>query len=751
MSLSNRRLAGRRSGLGLGRRPLAGPALRHASVLCGAGVALIFLGGQAWADSGAAETGKSPEQLGPVTVTATRTAEPSYDVPASVDIVGSRQIKEDQLGVNLAESVKGVPGLLARDRQNYAQDEQISIRGFGARTAFGVRGVRLYIDGIPASFPDGQGQVSNFNLESASRIEVLRGPFSALYGNSSGGVIQIFTADGHAPNTIGGGFAYGSYDTLRANVDANGSVGKLDYNADFTHFRTGGFRPHSAARRELFNTKLTYHFDDATRLTLAVNTFSGPEAQDPQGLTRYQFETDPRQTTSAATQFNTRKSAEQNREGLILDHDFGNGQSVRLMGYYGSRQVKQFLSIPTAAQVGIPSGSNTTSGGGVVDLHDRFGGGDARWTWHTALAAQPFTMVAGLSYDRENEHRLGHNNFIGTGTPVFSPTCPAGDVCGVQGDLRRDEQDNEYNFDQYLQANWTLDTRWVLTVGVRHSKVSFTSHDQFLSNGDGSGNKTYYATTPVAGVLYKAASWAHLYASFGEGFETPTFSELAYTQSSVSSAGLNLGLKPARTNSSEIGVKLRLPQDTDMNVALFHAITRNEIVVDTSSGGRSTYTNAGRVRRQGVEISADHAFTPMLRAQLAYTYLDATVRTRYSTSASTVSAGSRLPGVPESQAYLGLRWGGEAGLHAGIDGQYLSNVPVNDSNSDSAPAYGLLNTNIGYVYDFSSYRLSLFARVNNLLDTDYVGSVIVNDGNGRFFETGPGRNFLVGFNLTWKS
>lgn len=690
----------------------------------------------------------APQTLGPVTVTATRVATPSYDVPASIDTVGSKQIKQAQLGVNLSESVKGIPGLLARNRSNYAQDEQISIRGFGARTAFGVRGVRLYIDGIPASFPDGQGQVSNFNLESASRIEVLRGPFSALYGNSSGGVIQIFTADGHKPDSFGGGVAYGSYDTVRANADANGTVGKLDYNADFTHFRTGGFRPHSAARRELFNSKITYHFNAATKLTLAVNSFFGPDAQDAKGLTRAQFESNPRQTTSSAFVYNTRKSARQNRAGLILDHDFGNGQSLRLMTYYGSRQVKQYLSIPPVAQTAA------TTGGGVVDLRDRFGGGDARWTWHTELAAQPLTVVAGLTYDNELEHRRGWKNFIGPNT-AFSPTCPTGDVCGVQGVLARDEQDNEYDFAQYLQANWQLGQRWVLTVGARHSKVNFNSHDGFIApgNGNDSGRRAYYATTPVAGVLYKAAPWAHLYASFGEGFATPTFSELAYTTST--GGGVNFGLQPARTENGEVGAKLRLPRNTDVNLALFHALTRNEIVIDNSTNGRTTYTNAGRVRRQGLEVSVHHAFTPKLHAQLAYTYLDATVRTAYVTnagtaSAATVNAGSRLPGVPESNVYAALRWGNETGLYFGVDGQFLSDVPVNDGNTEAAPEYGLLDANIGYIYDFQSYRVSLFARVNNLVDTNYVGSVIVNNAQGQYFEPGPGRNFLVGVNIRWK-
>lgn len=691
----------------------------------------------------------SSVELGPITTTATRVAAPSYNVPASISTVTAQDIRESHLGINFSESVKAIPGLLARSRQNYAQDEQISIRGFGARTTFGVRGVRLYIDGIPASFPDGQGQVSNFNLASASRIEVLRGPFSALYGNSSGGVIQIFTADGHRPNSVYAGTAWGSYDTLRANVGANGVVGKLDYNANFTHFRTGGFRPHSSARRDLFQGKFTWHFDSATTLTAVLNNFSGPQAQDPGGLTRAQFEANPRQTASGNLEFNTRKSAQQHLGGLIFKHDFGNGQSIRLMGYYGARQVKQFLPIPIGSQ------SPPTSGGGVIDLHDNYGGADARWTWHTHLLSQPFTVVAGVAYDAENERRRGWNNFTGSGSSCSDP----GVTCGVRGALRRSQRDVEYDLAQYAQLEWDPG-KWVLSVGVRHNRVHFNSHDHFLANGNGSGEAVYYATTPVVGVMYKPVAWAHPYADFGEGFQTPTFSELAYSASSRS-AHLNLGLKAARTENAQVGVKFRLPWNTNANIALFRAQTRNELVVNTNAHGRSTYTNAGRVRRQGLEFFADHAFSERLRLQVAYTYLDATVRSSYLTCTSFgcttpadkthIAAGSRLPGVPESQLFAGLRWGRDTGLHAGIDAQYLSNVPVNSTNTEAAPAYGLIDTNIGYVFDLSRYRVGVFARINNLLDTDYVGSVIVNGSGGRYFETGPGRSFLLGVNVRWKA
>src|ERR1700761_7201660 len=268
-----------------------------------------------------------------VVVTATRIEADPFNIPAAISSVSGEQLRNDALGVNLSDDMSTVPGLLARNRNNYAQDQQISIRGIGANSAFGIRGVRVYQDGIPATGPDGQGQVSQFNLDSAARVEVLRGPFSALYGNSSGGVIQIVTAEGHGPLQLRSSVAYGSFDNFRAGLDAMGSVGGLGYNLDFTHFQVDGFREHSAARNDSFNGKLNYSFNDSNRLTLIANVVARPDAQDPLGLTPAEFAADPESTDPAAARFKPRKSLQQQQAGLVYDLDINEEQSVRVMAY----------------------------------------------------------------------------------------------------------------------------------------------------------------------------------------------------------------------------------------------------------------------------------------------------------------------------------------------------------------------------------------------------------------------------------
>jgi iron complex outermembrane receptor protein len=672
-----------------------------------------------------------------VVVTATRTEKPAFDVPASIDVVTMDSIP-DTLGVNPSEYLNGIPGLLARDRQNYAQDEQISIRGFGARSTFGVRGVRLYTDGIPATMPDGQGQVSHFNLDSAERIEVLRGPFSALYGNSSGGVIQIFTADGSEPPQVDLGIAAASYGTLRASANARGVSGPVDYNLDVTHFQTDGYRDHSEAKRESGNAKLSFKIGDGGKLTLLVNTLALPDAQDALGLTHAQFNADPTQVAASAIQFNTRKTVHQSQGGAVFDEDFGNGNSLRVLGYYGQRDITQFLSVPVATQ------ANPLHSGGVVDLGSDYGGSDARWTWKGALAGRPFEIAAGLAWDRQAQDRQGFENFIGT-------------TLGVRGAPRRHEDDTVSDFDQYAQATWQFADAWSLSAGLRHSDVKFDSVDHYITttNPDDSGRVDYSATTPVAGLLWHVAEGANLYASYGKGFETPTFNELGYR--SDGGAGLAFDLTPSHSRNYEFGAKLRPWQRSEASFAVFRADTSDELAVATSSGGRTTYQNIGKARRDGVEAALSTQLADQWRLQLAYTWLDATFRSPFLTCAGTpctvpntpVAAGTRIPGIPKTDLHAALKWGGYLGWRAGVQGDYVSSVTVNDLATDAAPAYFVAAADIGYGFDVSTGRMRTFARIDNLLDRQYAGSVIVNDANGRYFEPAPDRTFMLGFQWQW--
>ncbi len=687
----------------------------------------------AWPTAGSAQSAaaEGPTRLPPVVVTATRTEESAFELPASIDRIGVDTIRDARPQVNISETLGGVAGLQARDRQNYAQDVQISVRGFGARSTFGIRGVRLYVDGIPATLPDGQGQITNVDLGSADRIEILRGPFSALYGNSSGGVIQVFTEEGSGAPTLGANVAAGSYGAVRFGAKASGAVGGFGYVVSGSMFRTDGYRDHSAAERNIGNAKLTWH-DDANRWTLLVNSVALPKAQDPLGLTRAQFDADPRSVDPVATTFDTRKTVDQTQLGLVYERKIDAVHSLRALVYSGHRSTEQFQAIPAGPQ------ASPLHAGGVIALGRDYRGTDVRWTAKTRLADAPATLVAGVAYDALEEHRFGYQNFIGT-------------TLGVRGALRRDENNDVANFDQYVQGSLQFAPRWTLHAGLRHSSVRFKSQDQYVvgANPDDSGSLRFNATLPVVGLMFAATPALHVYATAGRGFETPTLNELAYRPNGLT--GLNLALGPAKSDSYELGVKTRNDWG-DLNVAVFETRTTDEIATLSNVGGRSTFQNVGSTRRRGLEAAWSHDLRENLRAQLAYTWLDARYRDTFATCTVTpcavpnltIPAGNRIPGIARDSLYGALAWVPPAGWRGGVEARALSRVWVNDANADAASGFAVVNANVGYVARLGGVDVTGFARVDNIFARRYAGSVIVNEGNSRFFEPAPGRNWTVG-------
>jgi iron complex outermembrane receptor protein len=676
------------------------------------------------------------QTLPTVTVTATRTEASPFDVPASVDVIdGGRLRAAGRPEVNISESLGLVPGVTARDRQNYAQDLQLSIRGFGARSTFGVRGVRLYVDGIPATMPDGQGQLSHIDLASAGRVEILRGPFSVLYGNSSGGVVQVFTDPGEGSPVATASLAGSGSGLMRPGLRASGSAQRLGYVVSANHFSTDGWRDHSGASRSVANARLDYRRAEGSDWTVIGNAMD-MRADDPLGLTRVQFETAPRSADASATLFDTRKTVRQSQLGLVHEHRVDGANRLRLMAYGGQRDTVQFQSIPVATQ------GNPLHPGGVIDLERRYAGADLRWTSRGQLAGRDLEVVAGLSYDTLQEERRGWQNFSGA-------------TLGVRGALRRDEDNQVSNVDPYLQAVWKFAPRWTLTAGVRHSSVRFASDDHYVvgPNGNDSGSVRHRATLPVAGLMFAFSSQLHLYAGAGRGFETPTFNELAYRPDGTN--GLNFALRPSRSSNYEFGVKGRSPKEaalrTEWTLALFHTSTASEIVTQTNSGGRSTFQNAGATRRRGLEASWSAAMAPAWRFQLAHTWLDARYRDAFSTCAATpclvptlaVPAGNRIPGTAHSTSAAEIAWQPALGWQAGAEVRRSSRVFANDANSESAAAYATMAVHAGYVFDVKGWSLAATARIDNLLDRRYAGSLIVNEGNARFFEPAPGRNYTV--------
>lgn len=668
-------------------------------------------------------------------VTAAPTTVSELDTPAAVSVVNGDDMRQAAPRVNLSESLGAVPGLQVQNRQNYAQDLQLSIRGFGSRSTYGVRGLRIYVDGIPATMPDGQGQTSNIDIGSVDTIEVLRGPFSALYGNSSGGVINVTSQTGTQPPTVEASSYYGSFGTWHYGMKATGAVGDgshagdVDYTVSTNRFTTHGYRDHSGARKNLANARLGVRINDVSKLTLLLNSVD-IKANDAGGLTADEWRDNPRQSPRG-DQYNTRKNTRQTQAGLRYERQLSAQDDLSVMMYAGERETTQFQSIPRAPQL------KPSHAGGVIDLTRHYQGIDTRLT-HRGELLVPVTLTAGLDYENMSERRKGYENFVMVnGAPQY----------GEQGALRRNERNLMWNVDPYLQTQWQLTDKLSLDAGVRYSSVWFDSNDYYITpgNGDDSGDANYHKWLPAGSLKYALTDAWNVYLSAGRGFETPTINELSYRSDNQS--GLNFGLKPSTNDTVEIGSKTRIGNGL-LTAALFQTDTDNEIVVDSSSGGRTSYKNAGKTRRQGMELGLDQQFGESWRLKAAWTWLDATYRTNVCGDAS--CNGNRIPGIARNMGYASFGYQPEQGWYAGSDIRYMSDIMANDENTAKAPSWTVVGLTTGYKWSYGKMDMDLFGRVDNLFDREYVGSVIVNESNGRYYEPAPGRNYGIGLNLAWR-
>ncbi|BDB69764.1 TonB-dependent receptor family protein [Comamonas thiooxydans] len=675
-------------------------------------------------------------QLSEVTVRSTLQESALEQTPASVTVLDGERMRERNLQVNLSESLSAAPGLQLQNRQNYAQDLQLSIRGFGARSTFGVRGIQIYVDGIPSTMPDGQGQTNNIDIASLERVEVLRGPYSALYGNASGGVINAYTERGEGAPSVESSFALGSDGQKRLGLKAKGETNGIGYVLSASRFLTDGYRPQSAADKNLFNARIDVKPDEYSQLTLVANHVD-IDAKDPGGIEPEKWVLNPKEVSGNAIKMNSRKSVKQTQAGLTYERQLDGGQALRLMAYAGQREMMQFQSILPNFQAGLK--------GGVIGLKRDYGGIDARWSGKYDLASGSLGLIAGLAANTVREDRQGYKNFVGN-------------QLGVVGELVRDERNTLTSIDPYLQASWAFAPRWKLDAGLRWSNVQFQSRDHFLADKNDSGNAGFHKLLPVVSLQHELNQDINIYASLGRGMETPTFNEISYRPGPNPPPGLNFGLKPAVSTSAELGIKQRFNVAGlrgDWSAALFQTSTDDEIVVASNDNGRTSYQNAGKTRRRGMELSTSTWLMPQLRLNGALTLLDASLRSGYcdSKGQDCTPAGKRIAGTARHLGYLGLEWLPATDWRVGLDWRHVGRIAADDKNQVYAPSYNVASLSVGYTKRLGAWKLSAFARVDNLTDKNYVGSVIVNEATkpeGRYYEPAPGRQWMAGTSLSYQ-
>ena len=691
-----------------------------------AGIAITT--GEARAQEAADTAAVVPYELEGITVTVTRGREKLLRLPYAVSVLGPTQIQGFERTVSLDESLLAIPGVYVYNRYNFALGNRISIRGYGSRSQFGVRGIRIMQDGIPLTMADGQAQLTNLDLEAAGRIEVIRGSASSLYGNAAGGVIAVeteeppFVAFKPELRISGGGFGNDRF-YQKFDLKGLGRAGRFDYVGHVSHFDSDGFRLHSRAQYTLFNTRLRYHPDSHSTLTAIINYANTPRAENPSSLTDSIARIKPDTARDLALSpeecppnpgfggcQNLGESSKQGQAGLAYTRRFAGAHQLRIAAYGLFRELDN--PIPFT----------------LINL-DRGAVGariEYRYTPRGILSA----LTAGVDLDHLNDDR----------SEFFR------DDAGV-GDIQLDQQESVTGLGLFANATITLGRRLDLTASARYDRVRFDVEDRLARGGGGdpndSGSRTLDQLSPMIGLTYAPARWLVPYVNIGRGFQTPTTTEF-----SDPLGGFNQDLKPESSTNYEVGAKGAVSSRLSYTLALYLIDIEDQLIgFEIESIDRTFFTNAGSSTNTGFEADIAALLAPGLTLTGAYTY------SNFEFSEFTIDeqdfSGNRVPGIPPHQfrgqlAYAtSMRLSGLLRVTA-VDGYFVDNA-----NQNTNGGYATVDLRFGYK-SRGRFRFVPFLGIDNVFDARYNASVVVNAFGGRFFEPAPGRNIYLGFQVQYE-
>ena len=675
-----------------------------------------------------------PYTLPPATVSVTRTEAQLTKVPLSIHTIERAQISRARPTWELDEALANVPGVYVANRYNFSQDQRISIRGFGARSAFAVRGIKILVDGIPQTLPDGQGQLTNLELGEVDRIEVLRGSASALYGNASGGVISIWTTPhdvahineearfvaGRFGERAGGGRSWNKWQTTTSlRLGGGGSalvtVSRLDYE---------GERDHSAADNRVLNARVRLPLGSAWSLALVTDLGDNPRADNPGSLTLAELQANRDTVPLLNRNRNAGKAVTQFQSGATLRHALANGGEAAVTLFGLTRDLKNPL---------------TTT---YIDLDRVDYGARASVTYPVRLGSLAHRLTAGLDFQRQRDDRKNFN-YLNT----------AGDSAKADTTRTLDQLEHVTEIGPFVQSALELSPRATITAGLRYDWVKFAVHDRLITttppNPDDSGDRLMHAFSGSLGIAVNPSNTTTLYGNIGSSFETPTTTELANTQSGA--GGFNPDLNPQQAWNYEVGARGSLGTRLSYTVAVFQADVRDELISYGIDQSRSYYRNAGSARHRGVELSGDLAVTAGLTVSGVWTYADYRYR-RYSfTTGTTVHTldGRALPGVPQHWLHLNLRAQPSVfqGAWLEVEQSYSSDYFVSDTLNTRAAPWWATNLRVGWDGKAGGIRLAPFLGVNNAFNHLYISSVVINAARDRFYEPAPGRNLYLGLTI----
>lgn len=649
--------------------------------------------------------------LDEIVVTATRMQSTVREVPRSISVIGKDRIQNATQKLGLDEALAVVPGLYMQNRYNFSQDLRISLRGFGARSSFGIRGIRVYVDGIPETLPDGQAQVDSIDLGSATSIEVLRGPASSLYGNAAGGVIAVETELDDLTPFVEAGLAGGELGFERYELKTGGSFDSVDYLLNVSRQEIDGYRDHSFSRGLLFNGKVGMRFAEDDRLTVAFNHTDQPESEDAGGLTETEVATDRRAARAVNVLFNAGEALSQQRIGFVYERDRPYGDLL-LRNYYVWRDFSNRLPF---------------FDGGAVDLERFFYGFGVQYSPKDFLT-EDLQLTLGVDIDRQGDDRRRFNNDE-----------------GALGDLAFDQDEDVDSTGIYLQAMYDLTEDLTISAGLRYDELTFDINDNFLQDGDDSGEIEFNEVTPSAGINFSFGEHI-LFGSYSRSFETPTTTELA----NPGGGGFNRSLESQLADNYELGIKGER-DDLYYELAVFRIDLTDELVPFELAGfpGRTFFSNAGESERSGIEAALAWRHDSGVAADLAYTYSDFTFEEFVDESGNDL-AGAQLPGLPQHFGYAGISWRSDAGLFARLEAVYSGALYADDANTARVGDHVVTNFRASREFANGDWLVTPYLGVNNLLDERYYSNIRINAFGGAWYEPAPGRNYYAGVTVRYR-
>ncbi|MEM1120811.1 MAG: TonB-dependent receptor [Bacteroidota bacterium] len=645
-------------------------------------------------------------ELVPVTVQSTRFETKDIQSPLSTTSLAKSFIQRGQNQLSVNESLDAIPGLFALNGNNFAQDLRVSIRGFGARSAFGIRGIKVLVDGIPESTPDGQAQVDNLDLGVLESIEVVRGPSSGLYGNASGGVISFTTQDPSATPFVEGRIAVGSYGLQQYQLKTGQQRGKFGYLLHGIHVRTNGYRENSGMKNTVLNGKFNFQLNDKSQLQFLANYANSPQADDPGGINLEQAEADRRSARDRNLTFMGGEEIIQSRFALIYKNEFAEGQQLEVKTWWSNRDFANRL----------PFGF-----GGIVEFDRTFKGFTANYGLDKTLFGKPYRLKFGVDLQNQADDRLRFVNDNGT-----------------KGNMTLDQKEEFRSLAAFLIQEWSLSDQLTAMLGLRYDAVQLKATDNFFSDGDQSGESDLTNFNPTFGLTYSLSEAANIYGNISTSFETPTLTELSNNPSGL--GGFNPELMPQEATNYELGIKGITNNKLRYELALFSIKVKEEIVSFELEEfpDRDFFRNAGSTDRKGIETSFTYNVARGLNAYLNYTFSDF----KYDDFRS--FDGNFLPGIPKYSTFFALNYSRQKGLFGSLQVRSISDLFAKDDNSVTVNGFTIVNLKLGYRHQMLNSHMEPFFGINNLLGTEYFDNVRVNAFGSRFYEPAPTANFYGG-------